>query len=288
MQPDSAGLQVTPRLSLENLDPRLRDHGPEPYCRTHTYGKATGEQEDKIISTDSEAYISHKEALNHDNVISNDDAIRGSRLVCGMRRKVFWAIVVAASVISIAAILGGVLGVYTTRRDGFSSNSSSSPPSSPQNSGASSTTSATKTTNTPTSTTTIALPNKTLLRDCPSSNGTERTVQLGVTSFTFLKACETSFDFNKSTKENFINVPTTSLDDCIARCAQFNLNDHKTSTGLSQSCSSVCWTNASQNGGLQGQCYGFALDMPAGKVPVGRKEVSCDSAVWINIPSVTT
>ena len=82
-----------------------------------------------------------------------------------------------------------------------------------------------------------------------------------------------------------MNEHVSSLNDCIGRCAQFNINNHKTEAGLQQICSTVCWRNNGPNDDWPGNCFGYAVDTTSGQLPVAKKEVICDSAVWIDMPN---
>lgn len=47
--------------------------------------------------------------------------------------------------------------------------------------------------------------------------------------------------------ENFVNQFTASLDDCVGLYAQWNVNNHMSTSGLAQTCGAVCWRNNFHN-----------------------------------------
>ena len=136
---------------------------------------------------------------------------------------------------------------------------------------------------TPTSTYTIIGPSATLYRDCPSSNDTIYPVRLGSSEQQYRKLCNTSFAATKADNEDFVNQYTTSLDDCIGLCAQWNINDHTSTSGLAQTCGAVCWRNSFDDD-HPGSCFGYAIsNSSAGSFRLNN-ESRCDSAAWINEP----
>ncbi|KAI0531644.1 hypothetical protein GGR58DRAFT_508264 [Xylaria digitata] len=131
---------------------------------------------------------------------------------------------------------------------------------SPTSPAPSSSTSMTPTISTSTvSATTVVLPTATLLRDCPSSNGTVYDVIYGSGEpFSFRKFCTAGF--------------------------RHVLNGTAIAAGNNQTCNAVCWRNTDQLNNINqipGQCFGYTiLNTSAGFA--FTDEVLCDSAAWIN------
>ncbi|MCJ1409995.1 hypothetical protein MMC19_004080 [Ptychographa xylographoides] len=220
---------------------------------------------------------------------------------CGLRRRTFWLLLILGAIVVLAAALGGGIGgslaskantnptplsiptstlptVVGATAAAASSTSTSTSTSSPLP-----TSPPTTTSTPPISTSTIVSATSTLLRDCPSSNDTTLTVTLGAASLSFLKNCSTAYSASKSVNENFVNQPTTSLDDCIALCAQWNINDHVSTSGEPQTCDAVCWRNGFAGDDYPGQCFGFAVAVE-GDSAATANDTRCDSALWINQP----
>ncbi|KAI0431739.1 hypothetical protein F5Y09DRAFT_354574 [Xylaria sp. FL1042] len=144
----------------------------------------------------------------------------------------------------------------------------------------------TPTTSTPTiSTSTVVLPTITLLRDCPSSNGTLYDVVYGTGEpLIFRKYCTAGFR-HVLNGVDVLNEPTQSFNDCINACVDYNdTNKTAIATGNNQTCNAVCWRNNEQLDNINqipGQCFGYTtLNTSAGFAVTD--EVLCDSAAWIN------
>lgn len=199
-----------------------------------------------------------------------------NRHICGLRRKTFWIVLAIATVVVIAAAVGGGVGGALSNRSSASASASAS-----SSSGVSSTA---PTTTVPSSvsitTTTIAGPTQTLLRDCPSSNNSLYEVAFGSDQFEFRKMCSVKL---AGTGDNVVNDKTTSLDDCISRCASYNnANRTEIASGSSGVCNAVCWRN-SLSSDWPGQCFGFSTqNSSTGGFSIDTSGVECDSAGWIN------
>lgn len=96
---------------------------------------------------------------------------------------------------------------------------------------------------TPNSTSTIIEPPATFLRDWTSSKNTIYAVRIGSTSQQYRNLYSVSFASTKADSEYFINPITASLDNFVGLCAQWNVNDDVSSSGLAQMCGAVCWRN---------------------------------------------
>ncbi|MCJ1254739.1 hypothetical protein MMC24_002555 [Lignoscripta atroalba] len=211
---------------------------------------------------------------------------------CGVRRRTFWLIAALLIIAVLAAAIGGGIGGSLAHRKNQNSasspiaQSSSSASPAPLVTGASSSTSTilpTSSLQPPQSTTTIVGPSTTLLRDCPSSNNTTYTVRLGAAVQEYRKACNTLFSTQKSNADNFVNMFTASLDDCIGQCAQWNVNSHESSSGLAQTCNAVCWRNNLDND-HPGSCFGYAVSESSDGSVANKPDINCDSALWVNVP----
>lgn len=80
-----------------------------------------------------------------------------------------------------------------------------------------------------------------------------------------------------------MNQRAASLDDCIGYCAQFNVNNHRSTSGLPQTCGAVCWRNNLDND-YPGQCFGYAVSKSSDGSFQSKSDEDCDSAVWIDSP----
>lgn len=125
------------------------------------------------------------------------------KLICGLAPKKFWIIAGVLLLVVIGAAVGGGVGGSLSQKNSdkasTASSSSATPTAQGQTSSGSPTSSATtgpitsSPTNTPALTTTeVAGPSTTLLRDCPSSNNTLYTLNIG-TSMTYRKYCNKAF-----------------------------------------------------------------------------------------------
>ncbi|KAI0549192.1 hypothetical protein F4679DRAFT_547809 [Xylaria curta] len=213
------------------------------------------------------------------------------RTTCGLRPKTFWIISGVSVFLIIGAIAGGVAGGLLSRNNKSLSslneeNNMNTSSTSYLSSSSPSSTSPTPMTSTPTiSTSTVVLPSATLLRDCPSSNGTTYSVPYGDGEpLVFRKVCSGGFRHDMNGVD-LINEPMESLNSCINACVSYNdKNKTAIATGDNQTCNAVCWRNTDYRDNinqLSGQCFGYTtLNTSAGFVYSG--EVLCDSAAWIN------
>jgi hypothetical protein len=80
---------------------------------------------------------------------------------------------------------------------------------------------------------------------------------------------------------NFVNQPTSNLNDCINLCAAWNENN-VTQSNANQVCSAVCWRNGFTNDDYPGQCFGFGSVNASSGVFNIETSTTCDSAAWIN------
>ncbi|KFA81381.1 hypothetical protein S40288_11105 [Stachybotrys chartarum IBT 40288] len=218
------------------------------------------------------------------------------RRICGVRARTFWILLGVAVTLVIAAVAGGVAAALTSRnsssdgsvnQDISTSSGASLSTSSTESSAPPPPSSAPSTTSTVSiSTTTVALPTITLLRDCPSSNGTvyEADYDSEEEPIMFRKFCTAGFRHVRNGID-LINEPTQSLNDCINTCVNYNdRNSTAIAAGNNQTCNAVCWRSNEQLGNVNqipGQCFGFTtLNNSAGFQITD--EVLCDSAGWIN------
>lgn len=233
------------------------------------------------------------------------------RLICGLAAKSFWAILaVIVAIVVVGAAVGGGVGGSIVAKNNRNANSAASSPSS----GSASTTApaskssasagpitslpassstgtsggpitsppANSSTSTPAVTTTqLPGPSTTLLRDCPSSNNTLYTVDIGSLMY-FRKICNLSYR-NSLNGYAVIDKPTTSLDDCIQLCAAYNVqNGTEIAAGTSDLCNAVCWRNTFTDGNAwPGQCFGYTTQNSSSSFVVDSESI-CDSAAWVN------
>lgn len=220
------------------------------------------------------------------------------RVICGIAVRTFWTIlaVVIAIVVIAAAVGGGVGGsiavknrtannaanfasasasaqIAGTRTPPSKSSSSQGPLTSPPSSSSTSTP--------PITTTQLKGPSTTLLRDCPSSNNTLYTVDIGSVIY-FRKICNLSYR-NSLGEFAVVDTATTSLNDCIDRCAAYNVqNSTEIADGTSSVCNAVCWRNTFTDGDeFPGTCFGYTTQNSSNAFVV-QSETICDSAAWIN------
>ncbi|KFY33327.1 hypothetical protein V494_07740 [Pseudogymnoascus sp. VKM F-4513 (FW-928)] len=240
------------------------------------------------------------------------------RVICGLAPRTFWIfLTVIIAIVVVGAVGGGSAGAIVTGSPGVTSDSGSLPsesnstpsetsqseskstPSGISPSGSKSTPSETSpskskptpsspTTSSPTSTTpsltTTELrgPSATLLSDCPSSNNTLYSVDIGFV-MTFRKICGLSYPNDLGS--TLVNVASKSLNDCINLCAAYNVQiraDIK--AGKADVCNAVCWRNTFDNNDFPGQCFGYTSkrDATGGEGFAIQKESICDSAAWVN------
>jgi hypothetical protein len=210
----------------------------------------------------------------------------------GVSPRTFWVAITIVTVVVVAAAVGGGVGGTLLQKRKIAASSSntstqnartttplatSSVPSAPSIGPIS--TSATSTV--ALTTTQIPGPTTTLLSDCPSSNNTLYTVDIG-SGMSFRKICGLSY-LNTNGIAAVVNSPVTSLDDCINLCAMYNLqNQTEIAHGTSHVCNAVCWRNTFNDGDeFPGQCFGYTTQNSSNAFVV-EAEAICDSAAWIN------
>jgi hypothetical protein len=217
--------------------------------------------------------------------------------IYGLRRRTFWIAVGVAMIVVAAAVGGGVGGALASKS---SRKNASAPqfelafatptPTSSQTSPSLSITSAPPSTPTTHSdsnvtTTEVVGASTTLLRDCPSSNGTLYDVTHGDAKMSFRKDCETSIVAIKGSSA-FRGTVVQSLNDCIDLCAAYNINNKtQIASGSSSICNTVCWRNTFEkiNDLPGGMCFGFTAQNLSGAVQYTQPtETRCDSAALIN------
>jgi hypothetical protein len=218
----------------------------------------------------------------------------GQRHICGLKSKIFWTLLGVSAILGSAGIAGGIAGGLQNRnKDIRNSLNETTKDSRPPGMSTrytvlypTSSTSATPTTSDDTvSTATIVLPTATLLRDCPSSNGTLYNVAYGSDEpLMFRKFCTSGFR-KVLNSIDVVNEPRQSLNDCIKSCADYN-DRHRAAitSGDNQTCNAVCWRSNEEMDNINqmpGQCFGYmALNNSAGFQITD--EILCDSAGWIN------
>ncbi|KAK9778231.1 hypothetical protein SCAR479_05201 [Seiridium cardinale] len=135
-------------------------------------------------------------------------------------------------------------------------------------------------------TTEIVGPNKTLYRDCPSSNDTLYSPP-DANDQQFRKLCNNRY---LGSTHNVVNKASASLNDCIGLCAQYNVkNMTEIKSGQGSPCSMVCWRNTFDTD-YPGQCFGSAIQNSTdGQFLVSSeaKDIECDSAAWVNMWELT-
>ncbi|KAE9378503.1 hypothetical protein N431DRAFT_541927 [Stipitochalara longipes BDJ] len=174
---------------------------------------------------------------------------RSSKRICGLAARTFWIVAGVIGILVVAAAVGGGVGgalgskskntknAASTPTAQGASTSSSSPPSSPSS-------------------------------DCPSSNNTLYTVNVGQ-EMSFRKICGSAY-LNAINGGDVVNLRTLSLDDCIVECATYNFqNKTAIAAGKNNVCNSVC------------QCFGFTTQNSSSTFVV-HNETICDSAAWID------
>jgi len=207
--------------------------------------------------------------------------------ICGLTVPVFWIICAVIGVIIVGAVVGGVVGSSSKNNtsskaapsiEASSSNTNQPTPASSATDSTSSntiTSSASLTTSVTLTTTSVIGPSTTLLSDCPSSNNTIYQID----SAYFRKFCSNDLQSNG---ENAVDVPTESLDDCIALCNAYNIqNGSEIEAGSSILCNAVCWRATIAGDDLPGQCFGFTTQNSSNSF-VFKGDRNCDSAAWIN------
>ncbi|MCJ1448329.1 MAG: hypothetical protein MMC23_008844 [Stictis urceolatum] len=205
--------------------------------------------------------------------------------ICGLRRRIFWALVAAAVLIVVAAVVGGAVGATQSNK---SSSSNSNSGAAAETSGAatstrsakssSSSASATKTQKVAaiTTSTLITLPSATLISDCPSANGTLFKVKKGGKTYNYRILCGAAI-LNINDPTAAVTNNQDSLNNCIKQCA---LNVPK-----GASCDAVCWrqrTNPNDEATI-GSCFGYETSNTTQGTFSGDLSGNsyCDGAVFI-------
>jgi len=306
----ASGLQVDNYSTLEHYSKNdLSSSAPEPVFKPYNerqpgydYSDLEYNSRKDLSSTAPETYSGQ-----HDGPAS------GKRLIWGFAAKTFWILVGVIVILVIAAAVGGGVGgslasrksttsaaadsSSTTAASGestqstsgsstsHSATSSTSPSSISQQtsqSGSSSSTTPIKPSTTSGSaltTTEVVGPSATLLRDCPSSNNTVFTTNNGQ-SMSWQKICGLSYP--NLSQDDSVNQKTTSLDDCIVLCAEYNTqNQADIENGVATVCNAVCWRNGFVNDGFPGQCFGYSAQKSGTTFSV-QTEAICDSAAWVD------
>lgn len=217
------------------------------------------------------------------------------RRVCGLRRTTFAILVAAAVVIIAAAALGGGLGGGLSRNKTATASSQLALTFSTSSSLTSEPVSSTSTTSASASTAssdsnlivtaevgTVSGTPVTLYRDCPSSNDSLYSVQYSSTTYEFRKLCNTVFVVSSSVQNaNWVNQPTSSLNDCINLCTGWNENN-VTKGNADKVCSAVCWRYGFEDDDLPGQCFGYTSNNASSGGFSAQMDDLCDAAAWIN------
>ncbi|KAM0425758.1 hypothetical protein ACHAPT_009007 [Fusarium lateritium] len=221
-------------------------------------------------------------------IIAEQPQATPRRRICGLPPKWFWIALIAVVLITGAVVGGAVGGTQANKSSNDTpSDSASTEPDQATTGSDKSTSEASKASPTTASfsTRTLIGPTQTLYRDCPSADDTIYEA-LGSSDYKFRKRCNVGIT---GSPNNVVNIPATSLDDCIDKCASYN-EKNKTEIASRQSsiCNSVCWRHRVKNDDLPGQCFGTTIqNSTSSGFPVDEDQIECDSGAWINqeIPS---
>lgn len=138
----------------------------------------------------------------------DDEASRRTNtMVCGIRRKIFWAIIAALAVIVVGLGIGLGVGLGVSMSNAQPNGGSSSP----AKTTSSGTPTASPTSSAPTSTSTAVIVN-----DCPSSNGT--IYQVPRSDKKFLRLCGIEYS-GPGEAVDIRYVLTSNMSDCMNNCA---------------------------------------------------------------------
>ena len=209
---------------------------------------------------------------------------RSQKRICSLSVKAFYVVAAIISVIVIAAAIGGGVGGALAKKshDTIAANVTTGAGSEPStvSSNTSIPLSTTTYSGTLISTSTIIGPQETLLSDCPSSNNT--LYSPGSSSETWRKICSGSY-LNSNGVQAVVNTPgITSLNDCIALGAAYNLaNATNIADGSSSICNAVCWRATITGDDFPGYCFGFTTTNSSGNF-VTTDDLRCNSAALIN------
>jgi hypothetical protein len=201
--------------------------------------------------------------------------------VCGLSRKTFVILVAVSVVIIAAAALGGGLGGGLSRYKNAAALSQQAPTFSTPTSPTGTTSANASITSVTAEIGTVSGTSVTLYRDCPSSNNSLYSVQYSSTTYEFRKLCNMQFINPGVQNVDWVNQPTSNLNDCVNLCTAWNENN-VTKSNADQVCSAVCWRYGFNNDDLPGYCFGFTLNNSStGSFDV-QSDPLCDSAAWIN------
>nr|OQO26585.1 hypothetical protein B0A51_06776 [Rachicladosporium sp. CCFEE 5018] len=217
------------------------------------------------------------------------------RRICGLSLRAFWVALAIVAALLIGAGVGAGVGVSVRSRPtsqsaatsiaissaSIQSTTATSPPALTTGS---TTPDASVTTSIPSLTTTqVPEGTSTLLRDCPSSNDTLYAYPSPDAPMVFRKFCEKAMYAIAGTFE--INQRTSSLDECIGLCAEYNVQN-KAQIAKSQSpiCNAVCWRNGNAPNDFPGQCFSWqTTNSSDGNFAFGAgNPINCDSGTLIN------
>lgn len=208
--------------------------------------------------------------------------------ICGLRKRHFWITAIAATILILAAVAGGIGGALASRSSSGSHEAITTPSTQSQVSTIYETSKLTSTSDQPSktvTTTTIVGPTATIRRDCPSSNDTLHDVTLSGVTMYYRKACENSQP-NTNGVWNAVQGITKTLDECIDLCAIYNTqNRTRIRSGEDRICNSVCWRNTFDkiNDWEGGHCFGFSSLNSSGTFSFKQPpETRCDSAMLVN------
>lgn len=219
-----------------------------------------------------------------------------NRRVGGLSNRAFWALIVLAVVIIIAAGVGGGIGGGLSRQNKVGPTTQEQPSTTTSFASVSTNVSASPSSTRGFSTTTAILgtttssaqlsltqeigPTETLFRDCPSSNDTIYSASFGTTDYEFRKLCGLTI-VNSVPDTNAVNQAASSLNDCIDMCAAWNANNATAGSG-NLICQTVCWRWGVVDDDHPGSCFGFETTNSSTGIEVAVGPTNCDSAVWIN------
>jgi hypothetical protein len=200
----------------------------------------------------------------------------------GLKPRTFWIVFTLVSIIIVGAAVGGGVGAATSHK----STSTASTSNSDINSNSTTPTPTTSKSSPSLTTTPVAGPSSTLLRDCPSSNGSFLTISPSSSNpMTFIKLCGTTFTNSNSdpSTQNVVRTVTTTLDDCIGLCGAYNeANKSGVNDGSENVCNAVCWRNGFTNDDFPGTCFGFMTSNGTAGQWSTESVGECDGAGWVD------
>jgi hypothetical protein len=218
---------------------------------------------------------------------SDDKYTPEPQRICGLKRRTFLIVAGIATIVIIAAAVGGGVGGALSNKHSDNAASLQSAQTALGSLSSSSTNgpAASRTKSVAITTTEVRGPSATLLRDCPSSNETIFDVSFGSSNMAFRKFCSQTL-VNSNNGLNAVVTPTKSLDDCINLCAAYNIqNKTEISQGTSSICNVVCWRNTFDSiDDFPGMCFGYTTQNSSNSFAMATESHSiiCDSAALIN------